>query len=182
MQDVEVDVDEETSTDNVPEQESITVKGSSRVIQSANRKSKKKKKKSKEDPGSNKNKIEKSIDQIFDSLSIVTNDQTGSEKMKSVSTRVPANLVKQCTSSVLAVDPKFLKAENELRRIFGSKVVSSFENNHNSSSSRQMHGGRRGGHNPRKTILVAPSSFWPRWDGSLSMETLETKDGQHFFR
>ncbi|XXG44939.1 hypothetical protein AAC387_Pa02g0161 [Persea americana] len=181
-QDVEVDVDEETTTVDVPEQESPMVKGSSQVIQSANRKPKKKKKKSKEDPGPNKNKAEKPLDLVFDSLVIDTNDQTSFEKTKLVSTRVHANPVKQCTSSILAVDPKFLRAENELRRIFGSKVVSSFENNHNSGSSRQMHGVRRGGHNPRKTILVLPSSFWPRWDGSLSMEILEAKDGQHFFR
>ncbi|KAF9601620.1 hypothetical protein IFM89_020914 [Coptis chinensis] len=37
-------------------------------------------------------------------------------------------------------------------------------------------------HIPRKTFLVSPSAHWPRWDGSLSMELLETKNGQHFFK
>lgn len=29
---------------------------------------------------------------------------------------------------------------------------------------------------------MTPSDFWARWDGSLSMELLETKDGIHYFR
>lgn len=90
--------------------------------------------------------------------------------------------VKKCRSSILHADPRYLIAENELRRIFGSKVVSSFGRSHQIGKSRQSRGARRGSHNHRKTILISPSEHWPRWDGSLSMELLETKDGFHYFR
>lgn len=175
--------DQETELDvDVAEQEDVLVKGSSRPIPSANHKSKKKKKKNKDNPPSIQNKDEKPLDLILESLSIGLNPPTGSVNPKSTARfKGQANFVKHSPSSVLAVDPKFLKAENELRRIFGSKVVSSFENNH-SGSSRQIHGGRRGSHNHRKTFLVSPSSFWPRWDSSLSMEILEKKDDIQFFR
>ncbi|KAG5231582.1 transcription factor [Salix suchowensis] len=96
--------------------------------------------------------------------------------------KLRAEFVKQCAPSALQVDPKCLNPENELRRIFGSKVVKSFEKSNQASSSRQVIGGRRGAHHTRKTILVSPSEHWPRWDGSLSMEFLETKDGYHHFR
>lgn len=89
---------------------------------------------------------------------------------------------KHCKSSILQIDPKFLRPENELRRIFGSKVVNSFERSHHSGSSSSAHVGRRGSHNHRRTILVSPSERWPRWDGSLSMELMETKDEVHYFR
>nr|XP_017258345.1 PREDICTED: transcription factor 25 [Daucus carota subsp. sativus] len=86
------------------------------------------------------------------------------------------------SSSVLQVEPKMLNAETELRRIFGSKVVNSLGRSHQAGPSRQNRGGRRGNHNHRKTILVSPLEHWPRWDGSFSMEYLETKDHYHYFR
>ncbi|KAL5998067.1 hypothetical protein ACLOJK_009002 [Asimina triloba] len=182
----ECEVELETDDGPLPAEsevlESSTAKGSSKVTISTNRKTKKKKRRNKEDRASAKSEGEKPIDVNLESLSIDKNNPEGSVKTRVGSAKIQTNPVKNSSSSVLAVDPKFLRAENELRRIFGSKVVSSFENS-NSSSSRQ-HGGRRalrGGHNHRKTILVTPSGFWPRWDGSLSMEFLEAKDGQQFF-
>lgn len=86
------------------------------------------------------------------------------------------------SSSVLQVEPKMLNAETELRRIFGSKVVNSLGRSHQAGPSRQNRGARRGNHNHRKTILVSPLEHWPRWDGSFSMEYLETKDHYHYFR
>ncbi|KAL3632792.1 hypothetical protein CASFOL_025776 [Castilleja foliolosa] len=92
-------------------------------------------------------------------------------------------LKKQCNYSVLQVDPKFLSAENELRRIFGNSVVKTHErSNLPGNSSRMVRGGRRVSHILKRTILVSPSQHWPRWDGSLSMELLETRDGVHYFR
>ncbi|KAK4427508.1 Transcription factor 25 [Sesamum alatum] len=91
-------------------------------------------------------------------------------------------LKKHCNSSILQVDPKFLSAENELRRIFGSRVVKSHERGQLSVNSRPIRGGRRGNHILKKTVLVSPSQHWPRWDGSLSMELLESKEGVHYFR
>ncbi|KAG8368000.1 hypothetical protein BUALT_Bualt16G0131100 [Buddleja alternifolia] len=91
-------------------------------------------------------------------------------------------LKRQSKSSILQVDPKFLNAENELRRIFGSKVVNSYERSHLPVNSRMMRGSRRGSHNHKRSILVSPSEHWPRWDGSLSMELLVTRDDVHYFR
>ncbi|KAK6129448.1 hypothetical protein DH2020_036806 [Rehmannia glutinosa] len=90
-------------------------------------------------------------------------------------------LKKQQKCSVLQVDPKFLSAENELRRIFGPTVVKTYEKSNLSVNSRLVRGGRRGSHNLKRTILVSPSQHWPRWDGSLTMELLETRDGIHYF-
>ncbi|KAL7100470.1 hypothetical protein ACP275_09G147100 [Erythranthe tilingii] len=91
-------------------------------------------------------------------------------------------LKKHCESSILQVEPKLLSAENELKRIFGSKVVKSYEKSQSSGHSRLIRGGRRGSHNLKKTILVSPSQHWPRWDGSLAMELLETRNGVNYFK
>ncbi|KAL6496858.1 hypothetical protein OROGR_028787 [Orobanche gracilis] len=91
-------------------------------------------------------------------------------------------LKKQCKYTVLQADPKFLSAENELRRIFGNTVVKTYEKSNISVNSRLVRGGRRGSYNLKRTILVSPSQHWPRWDGSLTMEHLNTKDGVHYFR
>ncbi|XP_076920047.1 uncharacterized protein LOC143581060 [Bidens hawaiensis] len=89
---------------------------------------------------------------------------------------------KRCTTNILQVDPKFLSADNELRRIFGSKVVNSFEKSNQAGSSRQGRSGRRVMHSYKKTIIISPSEHWPRWDGSLSMELIENKNGCNYFR
>lgn len=148
------------------------------TIPSSNRKLKKKKKKNKDE-----SKVEKSLDSILEELSINTkpsNNQSLSENVKALGNEAHENN-KNGRSSVLIVDPKYLKAENELRKIFGSKVVNSFENQHSVGSSRQMHGARQAAY-LRKTYLASPSGLWPRWDNSMTMELLETKDGMHYFR
>lgn len=166
------------------EQEYPAVMSSSNVESASNRKLRKKKKKNKAESASRNPKAEKSLDSILENLSISgkPSHQTGPENIKAVSNEVQTSTNKHGTFSVLVVDPRYLKAENELRKIFGSKVVNSFENHQTGGSSRQIRGGRRTTHNPRKTILISPSSYWPRWDGSMSMEFLETKDHQNYFR
>ncbi|XP_077212025.1 transcription factor-like protein [Tasmannia lanceolata] len=180
-EEVEQDLVDKAPIGEVTEEGPFVVKGSSREIPLANSKPKKKKKRSKEGPPFTRNKSEMPLDVILESLSMDTTCQARFEKTKAANVKVQSNS-KNFASSILAMEPKFLRAENELRRIFGSKVVDSFEKSHSSGSSRQMHGGRRGSYAHRKTILVSPPSYWPRWDGSLSMEMLETKDNQHFFR
>ena len=186
LQGDESEITNETLTRNSNEQESFVEKSTADVVPTSNHKSKKKKKKKgKQGSSSRVDKAENPLDGILKTLSLDSNsssNQPGSTEAKSANAKVRENRAKQSTTSVLQVDPKFLSAENELRRIFGAKVVSSFENSHQTSSSRQIRGGRRGSHNPRKTILVSPSDHWPRWDGSLSMESLESKDGFHYFR
>eukprot|EP00897_Mesotaenium_endlicherianum_P004793 jgi/Mesen1/4341/ME000022S03629 len=90
------------------------------------------------------------------------------------------------SSSVLAINIRHLKAEDELKRIFGSKVI-------NSAGKREDHGagarrrgglsGRRGGKvTLRKFMLVQPQDYWPPWDGGLTMECTGTKEGYQFFK
>lgn len=158
-------------------------------VNSANLKiKKKKKKKGKQGLLANNEDHEGFSDLMFEDLTI-GDDSSRMQCLSSSSTKPKqGNLinnlgeVKKIRSSVLHVDPRYLIAENELRRIFGSKVVSSFGRSHQIGNSRQSRGARRGNHNHRRTILISPSEHWPRWDGSLSMELLETKDGFHYFR
>ncbi|KAG9140044.1 hypothetical protein Leryth_010561 [Lithospermum erythrorhizon] len=179
-------LDDQPLRENADHQPSPTVNADSNVPSSSSNKSKKKKKK--------KSKIEKSTSSDYsdhltslklENLAIGVNSTSREDvpsTANSKSAKGNGNYKKQFGSSVLHVDPKFLSAENELRRIFGSKVVDSFEKSHQAGSSRQARGVRRGSYSHRKTIIVSPSEHWPRWDGSLSMELLETKEGVHYFR
>ncbi|KAM1230915.1 hypothetical protein ACFX13_041748 [Malus domestica] len=149
------------------------------VASTNNQKSKKKKKKKSKEASyssSGASNVEKPLDVILESISL-----DGPEK--AASGKGCENLAKPCAPSALQVDPKYLNVDNELRRIFGSKVVKSFEKHERSGgSSRMVRGGRRAAHIPRKTILVTASEHWHRWDGSLSMEFLGVIDGYHHFR
>ncbi|XP_049371108.1 uncharacterized protein LOC125836066 [Solanum verrucosum] len=183
------DINDGSSIENGNEKQSSTKKTTPEAFvlsDSKFKKKKKKKNKEKSQPGAKDkgNSWNESLEQLSiedDSchLEHVAPD-TGKYNLRNLNGR--GKVVKQCTSSVLQVDPKFLNAENELRRIFGSKVVNSFEKGHQTGSSRQSRGGRRGSQNHRKTILVCPLEHWPKWDGSLSMELVETRDGISDFR
>ncbi|KAM7277199.1 hypothetical protein ACFE04_019065 [Oxalis oulophora] len=137
-----------------------------------NKKSKKKKrKKTKEVSSSITGKAKESLDVQLDSLSL-KEKSSGPLNGKS-ETDLPL---------LLQVDPKYLNVENELIRIFGSKVVKSFEKKNPAGSSRHARGGRRPTRHSKKTSLTSPSHHWPAWNGSFSMEFLETKNGIHYFR
>lgn len=186
----EHDEEEESVLDdeslNANHQPSPVININSNVHSSISSKSKKKKKKkSKADRLISNDNSDRLSSLMMENLATGV-ESTSIEDVPSTANSKPANgngnYKKQFGSSVLHVDPKFLSAENELRRIFGSKVVNSFEKSHQAGSSRQARGGRRGSHSHRRTILVSPSEHWPRWDGSLSMELLETKEGVHYFR
>ncbi|KAK9093672.1 hypothetical protein Scep_025141 [Stephania cephalantha] len=179
-QENEPEISDETSAGDVDEQELAMPKSSVKVLPASTNKSKKKKKKNKQH-SKTKDESEEQLDAILQALNL--DDRSGdSANRKAETTRSQEILTKQQSPYILSVNPKLLRPENELRKIFGSDVVRSFENSHNSSSSRQVRGGRRGTYTARKMILVSPSSHWPRWDGSLSMEHIETKAGKHFFR
>ncbi|PON49431.1 Transcription factor [Parasponia andersonii] len=187
-QDGELETADETLLESSDKQDLPDRKGNPNVVSRSNHKpKKKKKKKNKEASSESTHKDEKPFDIILEALSLDVNTsshQHAPEKGKAANTRLHDSLVKRSPASILQVDPKYLNAENELRRIFGSKVVKSFEKSNQSGtgSSRQVRGGRRGGYIPRKTVLVTASEHWPRWDGSFSMEFLEVKDGYHYFR
>lgn len=168
------------------EQKQYVKKKPNGAVPETNKKSKKKKKKGKvEPPVLTKSRDEKSLDSILEDLAIEKspiqknvhqNDRATGKEIETSETAVG-------TSSVLAIDPKHLKAENEMRRIFGSKVVDSLENQRNMpGTSRQVRGVRRAAHNPRRTLLVSPPSFWPPWDKAMSMDLVETKGSLNYFR
>lgn len=160
-----------------------SVQKKANVVPETNKKSKKKKKKSKAEPSSTKSKDAQSLDSILEAIEKNTIQQRSHQSDRAAGTELETNEATHGASSVLAIDPKHLKAENEMRRIFGSKVVDSFENQRNMpSSSRQVRGARRVAHNPRKTLLVSPPSYWPPWDKSISMDLLEMKNGLNYFR
>ncbi|KAJ6686316.1 NULP1-RELATED [Salix purpurea] len=186
LQEDEPEIAGETVVGKDHKQELSVMKSMTGAISTSNQKSKKKKKKKcKAGLPSITKKVEEPLDDTLDALSLDANSsrhQLGPTKTKPETSKLCAGFVKQCAHSALQLDPKCLNPENELRRIFGYKVVKSFEKSNPDSSSRQVRGGRRGAHHSRKTILVSPSEHWPRWDGSLSMEFLETKDGYHHFR
>lgn len=141
------------------------------------KKKKKKKKKSKDLSSSTKN--ANSLDVMLEDLSFGVDSSAGQRHNVNGGGECDRQIKK---GHILQVDPRYLNAENELRRIFGSKVVDSFERSNQAGSSRQNRTGRRVIHTHRKTVLVSPSDHWPRWDGSLSMELLETKNGCNYFR
>ncbi|KAE8703617.1 hypothetical protein F3Y22_tig00110467pilonHSYRG00146 [Hibiscus syriacus] len=159
-------------------QEPPSLKNTANSASTSSNKSKKKKKKKGKESSLSTDKNETPLDVNLDDLSL----DFESSSHQSGRNRPLSENVKHTKPSILLVDPKYLNVENELRRIFGSKVIKSFEKSNQSSSSRQVRGGRRGNHHIRKTVLISPSDHWPRWDGSLSMEFLETKDGYNYFR
>nr|XP_043640224.1 transcription factor 25 homolog [Erigeron canadensis] len=152
-------------------------KSTATLVTSTSKKSKKKNKKKNKEVASSTDDTN-SLDHILEELSIVVNssaNQSQPSEKKSENGKV-------CKTNILQMDPRFLNGENELRRIFGSKVVGSIEKNNQPGSSRQGRQGRRVSHTHKKSILVSPSDHWPRWDGSLSMELIETKNGCNYFK
>lgn len=182
----EAEIADEPLVGKSDEKEPSLVKAPINTLPSSNHKAKrKKKKKTKEDPSVDAQDSGKPLDEMVEKFSVevnVSSHLSGPLKAKPANVEVGDSLLKQCMTDILQVDPKYLRAENELRRIFGSKVVNSFQKNQQTRSSGQIRGGRRGSHNHRRVILVSPSEHWPRWDGSLLMEFLETRDGYHYFK
>ncbi|KAG4950825.1 hypothetical protein AAZX31_16G014700 [Glycine max] len=161
------------------EEESSSLKPTAEVSTSNPKSKKKKKKKNKDSAVANKTGEDKELDLILENLSLNVN----SSAEQPVSTKDKNKSVKQQAASILQVDPKCLNAENELRRIFGSKVVKSFVSSNQVGSSRQMRGVRgRVHYNLKKSVLVTPSDSWLRCDDSLSMQFLEIKNGYNYFR
>uniref|UniRef100_A0A8R7R8F2 Transcription factor 25 n=1 Tax=Triticum urartu TaxID=4572 RepID=A0A8R7R8F2_TRIUA len=185
----EEDKEDEVHTDQTAsytEQKQYVKKKPNGAVPETNKKSKKKKKKGKaEPPASAKSRDEKSLDSILEDLAIEKRPMQKSVHQNDRATGKEIETIEMTagTSSVLAIDPKHLKAENEMRRIFGSKVVDSLENQRNMpGTSRQVRGVRRAGLNPRRTLLVSPPGFWPAWDKSMSMDLVETKGSLNYFR
>ncbi|CAL1398814.1 unnamed protein product [Linum trigynum] len=179
-------IDETSKGDSNEKQVLVkSVSGAPGSSTSSSKSKKKKKKKSKAVSTANANKVDERLDEELEMLSLgakTSGPRAGAVENKVANSKTRKEFVRPAqVSSILRVDPKHLNPENELRRIFGSKVVKSIEKDSQASSSRQIRGGRRGNHHTRKTILVSPSEHWHRWDGSLTMEFLETKEGLNYF-
>ncbi|KAL8201526.1 hypothetical protein R6Q57_012865 [Mikania cordata] len=173
----------DVDTPSTVKKEDDVKKSTATKASSSNQKSKKKKKK--------KNKAKElstnvddadSLDLVLKDLSLEVDSFGGQNQPLKKKSENVNGAAKRCTTNILQVDPKFLSADNELRRIFGSKVVNSFEKSNQAGSSRQNRSGRRAIHLYKKTNIISPSEHWPRWDGSLSMELLENKNGYNYFR
>ncbi|CAN6994184.1 unnamed protein product [Brassica rapa subsp. trilocularis] len=148
-------------------------------LPSKNKSKKKKKKKNKETRANVVVKAETTFDETLEALSLNANS-----KQEELQETKPSP---SSSRPVLEIDPKYLNLENELRRMYGSKVVRSLESSTQAGGpgpSRQVRGGgRRGGvHHITKTVLITPMENWARWDRSFSMDFLETKDGYNYFR
>ncbi|KAG2290498.1 hypothetical protein Bca52824_050102 [Brassica carinata] len=156
------------------------------TVQPPSSKNKSKKKKNKKKPKESRSNVvvksETTFDETLEALSLGTNSI-----QEEVQETKPSSSSSSSSRPVLEIDPKYLNLENELRRMYGSKVVRSLESSTQAGAgggpSRQVRGGRRGGvHHITKTVLITPMENWARWDRSFSMEFLETKDGYNYFR
>ncbi|KAK1422868.1 hypothetical protein QVD17_18157 [Tagetes erecta] len=179
QQEDEQDQDDSSDVNNVNKDIGTNFSSSNQKSKS-NNKSKKKKKKTKE--LSSRNGDVSSLDILLEDLSFGVDSSGGQNRLLNTKPENVNGGGKRCANHVLQVDSRFLSADNELRRIFGSKVVSSFEKSNQAGSSRQNRSGRRVNHSYRKTIIISPSEHSPRWDGSFSMELLENKNGCNYFR
>ncbi|KAL1189245.1 hypothetical protein V5N11_009713 [Cardamine amara subsp. amara] len=174
--DKEIEIDDDTIVEKKNEDvDDMSSRIADNVQPVSKNKSKKKKKKKNKESASNVAKDELTLDETLEALSLITK----SKQEEVQETKAHAD----SSRSVLEIDHKYLNLENELRRIYGSKAVRSFESSgQGSGSSRQGRGGRRGIHHITKTVLISPMENWSRWDRSFSMEFLETKDGYNYFR
>ncbi|GLC35077.1 hypothetical protein PLESTM_000276900 [Pleodorina starrii] len=94
------------------------------------------------------------------------------------------------SASVLCVDVKGLRGDEELRRIFGSDVVAAVDRQDRAAAAEARRAGaavrglpgRRRGLSLKRGWLVAPKEHWPPCEGGLSMEMTGNKAGVPVFR
>ncbi|GIL60027.1 hypothetical protein Vafri_14657 [Volvox africanus] len=93
-------------------------------------------------------------------------------------------------ASVLCVDVKGLRGDEELRRIFGSDVVAAVDREDRMAAAEARRAGavarglpgRRRGLALKRGWLVAPKEHWPQCEGGLSMVMTGSKTGAPVFR
>ena len=162
-------------------------------VQGASRKSKKKKKKKK----NGKNSVSETPadddddgddDEVDQLLKVFTVSEKASSSSISTESQSKVLLIaSKSNKAPLVVDTKHLRAEDELKRIFGSKVINAVERSNygNFGGTRRRQGMNRKigrGNLLRKTVLVTPKDYWPSWDNSISMEQIGVKDGLQEFK
>jgi hypothetical protein len=167
-------------------------------LQVTSRKSKKKKKKKKGkniasgspeiEDGDGGNADMDDVDQLLKRFILSEKGDASSSSIVSIDSRTTVSLFASKSSKTpLVVDTKHLRAEDELKRIFGSKVINAVERSNSSAfgGTRRRPGMNRKigrGNLLRKTVLVTPKDYWPSWDNSISMEQTSMKDGLQEFK
>ncbi|CAA9997450.1 unnamed protein product [Nesidiocoris tenuis] len=135
------------------------------------RKKKKKKKKSCKVPSSNtrssEDNIEDEVERSVREVNEILGEMEENEAPNVAETSAPAAKL-----NFLSIDPRALNPKNELRRIFGSKIVQ------NDQAKKR---GRNRGH-LRSTVLVTPKENWLNiGKPGISMRLVETKNGIQYF-
>lgn len=182
------EIEEEDADDvNVQDEGEVEISSGSQILKKGALTANLSKSKRKKSKGKKKEKTtlestpaieEESVDEMLERLVL--------ENEESASTSDTLTVPDIDPFEILVVDPRYLRAEDELRRIFGSKVINAVEKGGDGvgmlggRKRQQPHGGGRV--SLKKTLLVTPHDHWPRPEGGLSMECIDTKDGVNFFR
>ena len=128
------------------------------------------------------------VDQLLKGFILSEKGDASSSSTVSADSRSRESLLgSKSNKTPLVVDTKHLRAEDELKRIFGSKVINAVErsNNNTFGGTRRRPGMNRKigrGNLLRKTVLVTPKDYWPSWDNSISMDQISVKDGVQEFK
>jgi len=144
------------------------------VVPHAEKKKRKRKKKTGKKPAvaSSEDNIEKKdeLDEIDAAVKWVeANDTSASVSLPS---GVEQNAETAATRKILLIENKYLNPENEMKRIFGSRVVASENQNARQKKGR---GGRGGQVLHRSTLLITPKPSWPSGARTgLSMRPIES--------
>ncbi|KAL2651790.1 hypothetical protein R1flu_019918 [Riccia fluitans] len=186
LQEEDVENENEDENQRQSDQQSVTGFASTSASESVKprRKKNKGKKKGKQQPATSDGKTRdadvESVDQLFSRLS-ERNDEASSSMLDGSSA---GRYLLDAYNKHLGVDIKRLRAEDELRRIFGSKVINSVKSGSSGFQRRRQAALRRTGRGMpwRRSVLVVPMEHWARWDGGISMECTEVKDGCQYFR
>ncbi|XP_060534648.1 ribosome quality control complex subunit TCF25 [Cylas formicarius] len=143
------------------------------VHESIKKKRKKRKKKSGKHVSTHRSSEDNAdMDEVERSVREV-NRLLGENIASSVATQSSHKQDKACKKTILSVQHKHLNPNNELKRIFGSKIIQSEHKRKNRSSSR--------GH-VKTTWLVTCKENWPQVGKSgLSMSLIETKNSLQYF-
>lgn len=169
---------EDDDRENDPPQEDqekkkLEKQDSTHSTDSLKRKKKKKKKKLKSQKSTEEN-LDDAEDEVDASIREV-NKMLGERESSSADATCTASTVEGPSPerSLLAVDPRNFNPDNEMKRIFGSKVIQ------NEQTGKQRRG--RGRTHGRSSILVSPKNWPPVGKPGISMSLVERKEDVSYF-
>lgn len=163
---VKEDDDHETAGSLNAQEGAIDLKDATR------RKKKKKKKKPCKIPSNTRSSEDNIEDEVERSVREVNEMLGEMQEVGPTHYSEASSMTANARKGVLSVDHRTLNPINELRRIFGSKII---------QNEQVKKRGRNRGH-LRSTWLVSPKENWPQiGKPGLSMKLVETKNGVHYF-